>query len=220
MAFTDRRPDSHRTAKLIAVSAIHAAVIYGLVVGLAVSFVKTDPVIFKTKNYPVEPPPPIPPKPEPTKTREVAERVQPERLPVSGPLQIRNIPSDPIPLPIDNLIVLPTPTPSASPNPLPSFSARQASPRNNPGLWVTTNDYPTADIREGNEGTVRFALSIDADGKVQGCDILQSSGHPRLDAATCSKVSRRARFEPATGTAGEKVPGTYINTVRGVIPED
>jgi protein TonB len=84
---------------------------------------------------------------------------------------------------------------------------------------VTPNDYPTRDIRQGNEGKVTFRLAIDASGKVKSCDIQSSSGHPGLDAATCDRLMRRASFDPARDSSGERVAGSYTGTVRWVIPE-
>ena len=211
MAFTDRRPDTNRVAKIIAVSAFQATVIYALVAGLKVEFEKPDIWVLPTGKYKIEPPPPPPPDPTPTRTPEVIKFVPPVAVPELPTLALA-----PIPLPIDKPQLLPLPRPV----PVPKFVPAGPKPRNDPGLWVTTNDYPTRDIRERNEGTSRFLLSIDARGKVQNCDIVRSSGHSGLDAATCKTVSRRARFKSASDAAGERVAGTYSGTVRWVIPED
>jgi protein TonB len=85
---------------------------------------------------------------------------------------------------------------------------------------VTTDDYPTADIRAGHTGTVRFRVGIDASGRVTDCTVTQSSGYAGLDAATCRNVTRRARFDAASDAMGEKVAGTYDGTIRWVIPQD
>jgi protein TonB len=79
---------------------------------------------------------------------------------------------------------------------------------------VTRNDYPAQDLREGNEGTVRFRLGVSADGKVTSCTVTGSSTFPRLDAAACAKLIQRGRFEPATDENGTKVAGTWYNAVR------
>lgn len=100
------------------------------------------------------------------------------------------------------------------------FAPRSAKPRGDVARWVTTDDYPTADVRAGNTGTVRFRLAIDGSGKVAGCTIIQSSGYPGLDAATCRNVTKRARFDPAGDAMGEKVAGSYEGTIRWVIPRD
>ena len=50
------------------------------------------------------------------------------------------------------------------------------------------------------------------------CAIVRSSGFRGLDAAACSAVKKRARFRPATDENGQKVAGSYSNSVRWQIP--
>ena len=59
------------------------------------------------------------------------------------------------------------------------------------------DDYPTAAMEAGDQGTVQTELTIDSDGRVGRCTITQSSGHRSLDEATCSILQQRARFTPA-----------------------
>jgi protein TonB len=61
---------------------------------------------------------------------------------------------------------------------------------------------------------------VGADGKVSSCQVTSSSGSPDLDEATCSNVTRRARFNPATDGEGQPTSGSYSGRVRWVIPED
>jgi protein TonB len=73
-------------------------------------------------------------------------------------------------------------------------------------------------LQQEREGTTGFRVTIGVDGRVIDCTVTQSSGHDDLDAATCTNVKRRARFEPAVRN-GEKVQGTYSNRVRWQIPK-
>jgi protein TonB len=216
MSFTDHRSKKNRPAILVAVAVLHAAAIYAIVTGLGVAYYERIIGNLPSTNYKIDPPPPPePPKPKPT------EKAQ----------DIPNSVAKPKPMPWDPgdskvpYIPLPVPSPPIGPinidppKPLPSFTPVGPRPRGNPGLWATTNDYPTKEIREGNEGTARFLLSIDARGEVQDCIITRSSGHPGLDNATCGKVSRRARFEPATDANGSQVAGTFAGSIKWVIPE-
>jgi protein TonB len=100
----------------------------------------------------------------------------------------------------------------------PTFAPRAAAPRNEPARWVVTDDYPSRDLREGNEGVAVFRAVVGSNGRVSACEIVRTSGHAGLDAATCKAVTARARFEPATDENGEKVVGTYGNSVRWQIP--
>src|SRR3546814_3173248 len=81
-----------------------------------------------------------------------------------------------------------TPTPVAAPPPPPppppKQAAKPASPRGNPGTWVTPDDYPSRALREEREGTTGFKLAIDANGKVVDCQITSSSGSPRSEEHT------------------------------------
>lgn len=111
--------------------------------------------------------------------------------------------------------------PAADPSPSPSasFVPRVARPKSNPGTWATTIDYPSRAIREQRQGVTAFRVTVGTDGRVTDCMIIRSSGSQDLDEATCAKVSKRARFEPATDDAGNKVIGSYANSIRWVLPE-
>lgn len=95
-----------------------------------------------------------------------------------------------------------------------------AIPRGNPASWSSTNDYPTRALREERSGTTAFRVTVGVDGRVTDCTIVGSSGSPDLDEATCSNVTGRARFTPATDTEGNPTTGTYTNRIRWIIPSD
>ncbi len=98
--------------------------------------------------------------------------------------------------------------------------SRPAKPKNNPGGWATTNDYPSRALSQEREGTTSFRVTVGPDGKVTDCSVTGSSGHADLDAATCSNVKRRARFEPALGNDGSPTSGSYSNRVTWRIPKE
>lgn len=102
------------------------------------------------------------------------------------------------------------------PVPKPTLS-RPPKPRNNPGLWVNMLDYPRSS-HGYDEGTSGFRVTVGPDGLVTACDITMSSGSAMLDAATCSNITRRARFEPATDADGKPTIGSYANRVTWRIP--
>ena len=115
--------------------------------------------------------------------------------------------------------IIAPPAPVIAP-PAPRVQPKAAQPRGNPGNWATTNDYPTRSLREEREGTTSFRVTVGPEGRVTSCDITSSSGSDDLDAATCSNVQRRARFNPATDGEGQPTTGSYSNRVRWVIPKD
>lgn len=101
----------------------------------------------------------------------------------------------------------------------PMLDPVSASPKGNPGGWITNNDYRTSWINRGYTGVANFTLLIDARGRVSGCTITGSTGHPELDNATCRLLERRARFEPAKDSSGNAVAGSYRSSVRWTIPD-
>ncbi len=98
-----------------------------------------------------------------------------------------------------------------------SLSA-QVKPSNNPGRWVTNNDYPREDFVRKNEGLTTFLLSVGIDGGVTGCRIVGSSGFPSLDKRTCELLNARAAFAPAKDSSGRPVASFYINRVWWQVP--
>ena len=111
------------------------------------------------------------------------------------------------------------PAARAVPVPVVREAARGATPRGNPGSWIRPDDYPARAMRAGEQGTVRFNLTIGPNGAVTACQIVGSSGSPTLDEATCRLVSRRARFNPAVDSTGAAVDGRYANAVSWRLPE-
>ena len=108
-------------------------------------------------------------------------------------------------------IVLAPPAPVPPPPPPPP--AKPATPRGDPGSWVTMNDYPSRALREERTGTTGFRVTIDENGGVASCSITSSSGHADLDEAVCKNVQRRARFRKPSEGYGT----TYSSRVRWVV---
>ena len=161
------------------------------------------------------PPPPQPDemvKPVETPPLAPKPKIDVNHTPSETTTTVIQLPIDPRPIPRET--TAPTPLPSATP----LFTPKAAAPRGAPGLWVTTDDYPTSALRQGREGTTRFRVTVGADGRVAGCEIVSSSGSPDLDAATCRNVSKRGRFDPATDGQGAKVGGSWTSSVKWVIP--
>jgi TonB family protein len=73
---------------------------------------------------------------------------------------------------------------------------------------------------ELREGTVGFRLTVGPNGVATHCETTSSSGWSDLDAATCSNVLRRARFDPALDQDGEPTTGFYSNRVNWKIPSE
>nr|WP_192895923.1 energy transducer TonB [Parerythrobacter lutipelagi] len=108
---------------------------------------------------------------------------------------------------------------TACPEPKPRIQPKPATPKNNPGGWITNSDYRSSWIRRDYAGTVSFNLSVGSDGRVSGCSVTGGSAPQDLKDASCSLIQRRARFNAATDGEGRATTGSYSNTVRWQIPE-
>lgn len=213
MAYADQKMSSNRLIALIVVAILHVALGYGLVTGLAYEGVKKAIKRVTTVDIEEEVKKEEPPPPPPKKVENIPPPVAPPvKINVStAPPKIETVATPPPPAPI---VLAPPP---AAP-PAPRAPDTPAQPRGNPGSWATTNDYPSRALREERSGTTGFRVTVGTDGRVIDCQITSSSGHDDLDQATCSNVTRRARFRPAMQD-GEPVQGSYSNRVRWVIPD-
>jgi protein TonB len=219
VAYIDQTQRGNRPLVLSAVALLHVAAGYAIVTGMAVHYVRQVMPVFNATNYPIEKPPPPPPPSQPKAKADMPHtHLDVFRPPIPGlsnETKIVDLPQPPFLPPSDKVIPTePTPVPTTS------LMPRLARPHGNPGLWASTNDYPARDLREGNQGLTRFSLAIGTDGRVESCAVTTSSGFPGLDKATCDNVTRRARFEPATDSSGNRVAGNYSGSIRWVIPQD
>lgn len=96
--------------------------------------------------------------------------------------------------------------------------SRPAAPLGNPGEWFNADNYPPEAILAGAQGRTVAKIGVDADGRLSGCIIVESSGSPVLDAATCEIARAKGRFTPARDTLGRPIPAATILPVRWVLP--
>jgi TonB family protein len=73
--------------------------------------------------------------------------------------------------------------------------------------------YPRESLARGEQGVVYYHVRIDSRGRPTDCEVTQSSGHERLDVATCSMLMDRARFTPARDGRGRATRSTYDGKV-------
>lgn len=218
MAYADQEMSGNKVTAFVIVALLHVVVGYALVTGLAYEglrqVVKKVTTVDIKKEEPKKEEPPPPPKEQAAPPPIVAP---PPKINVSvAPPPVQTVVTPPPVAPV--VPVLAPPAPVAPPPP--RVQPKQATPKGNPGNWATTNDYPTRALREEREGTTSFRVTVGPDGRVTSCEITGSSGSDDLDAATCSNVTRRARFNPATDGDGNPTTGSYSNRVRWVIPKD
>lgn len=221
MAYADQDGMStNRLVSVIIVVLLHAFLGYALVTGLAydaVIAIKEKMTVVDVKEE--EPPEEEEPPPEPEKQIEPPVVSPPPLVKtVTPPPQITTVATPP-----PSITIVPTaapPAPAAPPPPPPPVAKRpNPIPKGNPGNWANTNDYPSRALQQEREGTTGFRVTVGANGRVTDCQITSSSGHPDLDQATCTNVTRRARFDPALDGNGQPTTGTYSNRVRWQIPK-
>jgi len=217
MAYADQDGMStNRLVSVIIVLLLHAFLGYALVTGLAydaITIIKEKMTVVDVKEE--EPPEEEEPPPEPEKQIEPPVVSPPPLVQtVTPPPTFQTVSTPPPAAPI-----VPTAAPPApSAPPPPAGPTSEAKARGKPSNWANANDYPSRALQQEREGTTGFRVTIGTDGRVIDCVITQSSGHEDLDAATCTNIKRRARFEPAVRN-GEKVQGSFASRVRWEIPK-
>ncbi len=74
--------------------------------------------------------------------------------------------------------------------------------------------YPRRALDSGEEGLVRFRITLDQKGEMTSCDVTRSSGYGRLDTETCELIQRYARFKPVVNSEGRAIVARrdgYVN---------
>jgi periplasmic protein TonB len=70
---------------------------------------------------------------------------------------------------------------------------------------LTNADYRRARPPQGAAGTVVVSFRVRADGRVDRCAVIRSSGFAVFDEATCRLIEQRFRYRPARDAAGRAV---------------
>lgn len=178
---------------------------------------------------PAPPPPPTPPpEPPPMVEPKIPEKPPDPKpfvsLPKEQPPAPRPEPKESAPVPAKkNQPSPPQNAPALDPSPRSPSRSASASPIANIGArarpFLAPNPpYPMSARRDGAEGEVLVAASIDPDGLVTAASVSRSSGRDDLDDAATDTVLRRWRFRPAT-RAGKPVPSRETVLVRFVLEE-
>lgn len=205
MSYVDQGMTPGRMWAIVMVTILHALLGYAFVTGLAYKFVKNVQEDLKTFDVQEAPPPEEEPPPPP-------DTPQPPP-PVTNPppmQRFENLPPPPLPAPPPPPVPAPY-TPPAPPPPAPPPPPRTVEPARArgslPGL-VSNDDYPASALRNEEQGTTGFRLTVGPDGRVSNCVVTSSSGSSALDTATCRLMRSRARFTPARNNLGQPTTDT------------
>jgi protein TonB len=210
----DRNRD--RVWAIAGVVAVHGLLAYALLSGLAMSVSEraSDSLDLIDIVVPLPPPSPPPAPDEPSKAK--GEPSPPNLKAVPSPVV-----APPLRLPAPSPVVA---TPIASTGSAPSAGASAvAGPSTGAGGagsglgggggggggggssaqrirgQLNYSDFP------GFEGIVGVRFTIRLDGRVEGCQILKSSGNAELDGTTCRLIERRFRYRPARDAKGHAI---------------
>lgn len=219
MSYTDQTRRSS-PASIAAVAGAHLVIGYALISGFAYTVIKTSPPHTTVTEVPNEAPPP------PLHPVKVPRSKLPTTTPPLTPPPEDNLKAEPTIIPVPPFSEL-SGTPSggglATPPPveLPKPSlARDAVPGADRTRWITSDDYPTAALRQGLTGSVAIAATIGADGHVRSCLVTQSSGSQLLDDTTCRLYMKRGHFTPARDTDGNPTTAQRTDRFRWTIPNE
>ena len=215
MAYADQKMSGSKVVAIVIVAAIHLALGYAFVTGLAYQYVKK--VSEKLNTFDVEEPPPPPPDEPPPPPPDMPVVPPPVVTPppiVQAPTQAPPIITTPVPPP-----PRPVEAPPPPPPPAPPRVSQAAVAKGNPGQYFNSDNYPPSALRAGEQGRVVAMLTIGTDGRVSDCEVSTSSGSAALDQATCRIAKSRVRYSPAKDENGQPIASRTSLPVKWVIPE-
>jgi TonB family protein len=85
--------------------------------------------------------------------------------------------------------------------------------------FFSNDDYPSAAIRDGLQGTTGVRFWVSKEGRVSDCRVVESSGTKLLDEPSCNIILRRGKFDPARTTSGEAIDSPAFTRIRWVLPD-
>ena len=207
-----------RAWAIAGVVAVHGLLAYALLSGLTMH--ATQRASDSLKLIDIAEPPPPPPEPPPKETSRAAGEPSPPNLQAVPTSVVAPPPRIPTPSPI-----VAAPVPSTA-----SASSAGASSVAGPGTGaggagtglggggtgggnraqliqgrLMDSDYPDRARRAGAEGAVAVRFTVQPNGRVSGCQVIQSSGNADLDGTTCRLIERRFRYRPARDGQGRAI---------------
>jgi protein TonB len=197
MTYVDHAP-SRQITGVLAVVAIHAAIILALMNGLVARIqpiFKPETEVFFVATEKAKPEPVVQP-----------DQVIPD-VPVVEPVELPPIDIQPqqevIELPPVEIVPQASSTGTAISEPSPL--------QVDPNKTLTRPEYPATSIRLNEQGKVLLLIYVLPNGKVGDVKVSRSSGYPRLDASAMREAKRSWRFLPAKDGSGSAVAawGTF-----------
>jgi protein TonB len=203
MSYAQPASSGRRLTGLVVTVALHVALVYALVHGLARKIVEVVLPPLETKIIeearppaPDRPPPPPPPKlaPPPPPFVPLPEvRIQ---MPVQAAPAITVTPAPPPPAPV---VIAPAPPPPA---PAPPPPVRLVNGPERIQDSCERPPYQASWRRAGEAGAVQVRVLVETNGRVSDARIEKSSGFRRLDEAA-REAALECRYRPGMGSDGK-----------------
>jgi protein TonB len=192
---------------------LHLLLGYAFITGLALKTIKKIIAPIEAVQVKEEAPPPEEPPPPPPKEQEIPPFVPPPEVTVQTDAPPPpTISTQSVAPPPPQPTFVPAPAPPA-PAPAPAGPTTRATPANARVFEVSEDDYPPASLRAEEEGVTQVKVAINAQGRVETCEVQASSNFPKLDERTCKIAQSRWRFKPAL-TNGAPVADTLVKRIR------
>jgi protein TonB len=169
---------------------VHAGFFYALTSGMALKLL--PPRTIPTQVIPIDPKALEPPKPTQLRDPDIDRRVWVQKT-NEPPLP----PTDQDTSLTDRRTDLPPPRPEVFERTQPVREATMVQPGADPRNPFSEPQYPSAEIRQGHEGTVLLSIQVLENGRVGDVRVEQSSGFPALD-QSAMREAKRWRFRPGT----------------------
>lgn len=141
---------------------------------------------------PAPPPPPAPPVVQPVTKMPLPTLVTAPPAATPAPFEAPPAPEPPAPAPVTPVAVEAPPAPPAPPPPPKIIPASEVQ-----YLVRPAPEYSRLSIRMGETGQVLVSVYVDEAGLPRMVQVVQSSGHLRLDESAVAAV-KKARFKPYT----------------------
>lgn len=183
-------------AVVVGILLAHVGAIWGVLQVPAVreAVIEAAPIFVDLLAPPAPPAPPPPPPPvvQPVLKRPPPTLVTAPPVPTPAPFEAPPAPEPLPPEPVTPVAIEAPPAPPAPPPPPKIIPASEVQ-----YLVRPAPEYPRLSIRMGETGQVMVSVYIDEAGLPRTVQVLQSSGHVRLDDSAVTAV-KKARFKPYT----------------------
>lgn len=190
---------------------VHILLGYAFINGLALKAIKQIIEPLKTVDIKEEAPPPDEPPPPPPKDVEIPPFVPPPEVTIENQ-------APPPYVPERQSVAPPPPQPTYIAPPAPVAPVAPTGPTSpataiGSSTTVSEDDYPPASLRAEEQGRTVITVSINTQGRVDGCTVATSSGFPKLDEKSCQLAQRRFRFKPALQN-GQPIASSKVMPIR------